>query len=286
MPSLREIRGHMRSVTGIAQVVHAMEAVSSVTTHRLQERVDDSVAYTETAWRILARLAAMDIPEMFSTAAFSGSLSGDRTCVLLISSNRGMAGAFDQNVIRLAMEYIESVRDGVEVITIGSQGHDALLRRGIDVVADWSQLNEHVRMDQVSPIATYILRGLDARNFDRAVIMYTQFRGAQRHRPTIRLLLPVELGEAPKPRQFYYEPGVSELVETLLPRAIQASIHLALLESLTAEHAARAVAMRSASSNARELADHLRLTYNKSRQQAITAEMNEVSSALTLESGS
>ena len=75
MPSLREIRGHMRSVTGIAQVVHAMEAVSSVTTHRLQERVDDSVAYTETAWRILARLAAMDIPEIFSTAAFRGSLS-------------------------------------------------------------------------------------------------------------------------------------------------------------------------------------------------------------------
>jgi len=286
MPSLREIRGHIRSVTGIAQVVHAMEAVSSVTSHRLQERIDDSVSYAETAWRILARLAALDIPEICSAPAFERNLSGDRTCLLFISSNRGMAGSFDQSVLRLALEYIAGVRDGLEVITVGSQGHDALLRRGINVVADWSQLNEHVRMDEVSPIATYLLRGLHNRTFDRAVMVYTQFRGALRHRPTTQLLLPVELGDAPLPRQFYYEPGVSELVETLLPRAIQASIHLALLESLAAEHAARAVAMRSASNNARDLADHLRLTYNKSRQQAITAEMNEVSSALTLESGS
>ena len=286
MPSLREIRGHMRSVTGIVQVVHAMEAVSFVTTHRLQERIDDSVSYAEGAWQILARLAALDIPEIRSAPEFERNLHGDRTCLLFISSNRGMAGSFDQNVLRVALEYIAGVRDGLEVITIGSQGHDALLRRGINVVADWSQLNEHVRMDEVSPIASYLLRGLRNREFDRAVMVYTRFRGALRHRPTTQVLLPVALGETPRPRQFYYEPGVSELVETLLPGAIQARIYLALLESLAAEHAARAVAMRSASNNARELADHLRLTYNKLRQQAITAEMSEVSSALTLESES
>ena len=113
---------------------------------------------------------------------------------------------------------------------------------------------------------------------------YTEYREGSHNRPTVRQLLPVALPEAHEPRQFIFEPDLTTLIEALVPRVIRAMIHQGLLESFTAEHAARAVAMRSAGTNASELADHLRLSYNKSRQQTITAEMSEVTSALALES--
>jgi F-type H+-transporting ATPase subunit gamma len=197
-----------------------------------------------------------------------------------------MAGGYDQNILRTALDYVAPIRDGVELVTIGSQGHNALLRRGMTISADWSQLNEHVQMDDIAPIAGYLLRGFREGTFDRVAVAYTQFHGTARFRPTVRVLLPVALSEPPRPRQFYFEPDPVELIETLLPRVIQSIVHLALLESLAAEHAARAVAMRSAGTNAQELSDHLRLTYNKTRQATITAEMNEVSSALALRLGS
>lgn len=286
MPSLREIRGHIRSVAGIAQVIHAMEAVSSVTTHRLQERVDNSLAYAESSWRMLARLSAVDDPAVGASVVFDTHRPGDRTCLLLIGSNRGMAGGYDQNVIRAALEYSAGVRDGVELITIGSVGREALLHRGMAVSADWSQLDEHVQMDDLSPIAGYLMRGFREHLFDRAAIAYTQYHGRVRLKPTIRVLLPVALPERPKPRQYYFEPGATALIEALLPKVVQSTVYVALLESLAAENMARAVAMRSAGKNARELADSLRLSYNKSRQEAITSEMNEVSSALSLGPGS
>lgn len=286
MPSLREIRGHIRSVTGISQVIHAMESVSAVTTHRLQERIVQSIAYAESSWRMLARLSAVDDDRVRSSAIFDTARPGDRTCLVLISSNRGMAGGYDQSILRTALDHISQLRDGAELITIGSQGHNALLRRGMTVSADWSQLNEHVQMDDIAPIASYLMRGYHEGTFDRAAIAYTQFHGTTRIKPAVRVVLPVALSEPPRPRQFYFEPDPAALIEALLPRVIQSIVHLALLESLASEHAARAVAMRSAGTNAHELVDHLRLSYNKSRQQAITAEMNEVSSALTLELGS
>jgi F-type H+-transporting ATPase subunit gamma len=286
MPSLREIRGHIRSVTGIAQVIHAMEAVSSVKTHRLQERVEHSRAYADTAWRMLARVSGADDPAVQSSLAYGTGRDGDHTCLVLMSSNRGMAGGFDQNVLRAALKFAELVQDGVEFVTIGSKGHDALLHRGLPVVADWSQLNEHVQMEDISPIASYLMRGYREGAFERAAIAYSQFHEGARMRPTVRPLLPVTLGDRLRQRQFYFEPGAAELIEMLLPRVVLSTVHLALLESMAAENASRAVAMRSAGKNARELVDHLRLSYNKSRQQAITAEMNIASSALPAELGS
>jgi len=280
VPSLREIRNHIRSVAGISQVIHAMEAVSSVTAHRLQERVASSSTYADSAWHMLARLAMVDDPGVRSALAFGSGRDGDRTCLLLVSTNRGMAGGFDQAILRVALDHALGVHDGVQFVTIGSRGREALLRRGYTVLADWSQLNEHLRMEDVSPIAEYVMDGYRDGAFERVCIAYTQFHGRERLRPTVRQLLPVVLDEPLRPRQYYFEPDAAGLIAVLLPRVVQSAMHLALLESMAAENTARAVAMRSAGKNARELADRLRLRYNKTRQEAITAEMNQVSAAL------
>jgi len=197
-----------------------------------------------------------------------------------------MTGGQDQSVIRVALEYAQGLADGVEFHTIGSQGHSALLHRGLPVAADWSQLSSHVQMDEIAPISTYMLRGYRDRAFAQVAIAYTQYRDGARLKPTVRRLLPLDVARTPRLRQFYFEPDAATLVDTLLPRVLQSAVHLAVLEAFSAENVARAVAMRSAGTNAQELVEHLRLNYNKTRQQTITAEMNEVSSALSLENGS
>jgi F-type H+-transporting ATPase subunit gamma len=215
-----------------------------------------------------------------------GDATVGRTGLVVVSSNRGMAGPYDQNVLHVAMEYTKHLQGERELITVGERGRGAMLRRGVPVAADWSRLNERLTIDDVAPLSTHLLQRFESGEYGRVAMAYTQYREGVRGRPTVRQLLPVAIPPADLPRAFLLEPDAAALLQALLPRVIQAQVYEGVLESFTAEHTARVFAMHSAGTNATELSGSLRLSYNKTRQEAITAEMSEVTSVLALESGS
>jgi F-type H+-transporting ATPase subunit gamma len=278
MPPLREIRDHMQSIESIAKVVRALEVVSTATSHRLQERVERTQSYATRSWELLSHLAAADDAVLAQHVALKGHGQSGPTGLLLFSSNRGMAGGYDANVIAKALETIESAANGVTLITIGARGHEAMLRRGLEIVADFSLLDERSELEDATPLASLALEGYEQRRFERVALVYTEFHKGALLRARVRQILPVQVAPVSRVRQYIIEPDATQLLEMLLPRIIRFQIHAALLESFAAEHASRAVALRMATNNADEVILHLTQDYNKGRQQAVTEEMLDIHS--------
>ena len=276
MSALREIKGHIRSVSSIAKVTRALEVVSSARSHRLQLRVDRTRPFAERAWEILSHLASATGTHLQEDSMFLGRPGTDHIGMLLITSNRGLAGAYDQNVIALATNYIERHGGAVELIAVGKVGRDAMMHLGHSIHADFGLSDSRADIRDVAPVAQVILDGFRNRVFDQVVLAYTVSERGSGPQPSIRQLLPVSVASSADRREYIYEPNARDLLVSLLPRVIRLQIYQAFLESLVAENRARVVAMHSATHNATELIEHLGLTYNKARQQSITEEVMDI----------
>ncbi len=276
MSNLREIKGHISSVRSIAKVTRAMEMVATARNHRLQARVASTRAFADKSWEVLNHLASAAESVVREHPMFCGYPTVNRTGLLLITSDRGMVGAYDHNVVSLATQYIESRKLEAELITIGKMGRTMMLREGYQIHAEFSNLSEKVDITDLTPVARVLLDGFRDRIFDEVVICYTEFQSGTKLKPTIRQLLPICPGEAPSRREYIYEPDPAELLQALLPRLIRFQIFQAFLESLAAENTSRMVAMHAATQSASDIIDHLTISYNKARQQAITAEINDI----------
>ncbi len=239
MPPLREIREHIQSIGSISKVIHALEAVSAATSHRLQERVERTQSYATHSWELLSHLTAADDTALAQHIALKGHGVDSPTALLLFSSNRGMAGGYDGNIIAKAQEYIEGTHEKVTLITIGTRGHEAMLRRGLEIMADFSLLDERSELEDVTPLTTLVLQSFQERALGRVVMAYTTFHRGELLRPQIRQILPVQLTPVKRVRQYLVEPDATQLLEMLLPRILRFQIHAALLESFAAEHASR-----------------------------------------------
>lgn len=278
MPPLREIRDHMESIESISKVVRALEVVSSATSHRLQERVERTQSYATRSWEMLSHLTAADDAALADHIALKGHGVDSPTGLLLFSSNRGMAGGYDANIIAKAQDYMASLDGKVTLITIGTRGHEAMLRAGAEIMADFSLLDERCELEDVSPLATLVLQAFQQRLLCRVVMAYTEFHRGSLLRTRVRQILPVQAVPIERVRQYIVEPDATQLLDMLLPRIIRFQIHAALIESFAAEHASRAVALRTAANNADEMLQNLTQDYNKRRQQAVTEEMLDIHS--------
>ncbi|MBC7235939.1 MAG: ATP synthase F1 subunit gamma, partial [Chloroflexi bacterium] len=276
MANLREIKRHIQSVQAIAKVTNALEVISAAKNLRLQSRVHNSRLFAIKSWEVLTHLASAAEPELETNPMFCGYRQVERIGMLLITSNKGMAGPYNYNMLERANAYIEAQRAPVELITIGREGREAMLRRGREIHADFILPEDAIELSDMNPVAQVVLDGFSQRHFDEMVLAYTQFQPGARLVPTVRPLLPF-CPEAPSERREYvYEPEPAELLRSLLPRVIRFQIFQAYLESLMAENTSRQVAMRAATQNAEDLVQDLTMTYNKARQQAITAELADL----------
>jgi len=205
----------------------------------------------------------------------------ERAAMVLISPNRGLAGPLPGNVNRRAAQYIlhEAGAPG-NVVAVGKRGRDFMLRRRQHLLAEFTELPDRPAMADVLPVAQIVIHGYANGEFDRVVLVYTQFISTVNQRPVLKQLLPVEppAGERARPADFIYEPSAEAVLNQLLPRYVETLVYQALLEAIASEHAARMVAMRNATDNAHEVIDDLTLTYNKVRQAAITKEVAEIAS--------
>lgn len=286
MPSAREMRLRIRSVKNISQVTKALETVSASKVRRVIQAVMASRPYAEKSWKVLIHLARQPGHESLHP------LLNEReeiksVLVILVSGDRGLAGAYNMNIVRTTLQQFNDFPFPVEYITVGRKGRDMLMRRRKKVIAEFSNLPAMPSFTDVSPIGRMAIEEFTSGRADQVFLAYTNYKSMVVQEPVIRKLLPLEISHAEGKLTthnvthtthsvFTYEPDQNEILNQIILRFTGVQVYQDILESLASEHAARMVAMRHATDNALDLISGLQLEYNKARQQAITNDMLDI----------
>lgn len=274
MSSLRDYRRRIRGVQNTRKVTHAMELVAATNMRRAVASVLATRRYAE-----LARELLREVGQRAAVAhhpLLEGRSSVRRSLLLVVAGNRGLVGSFNSRLVALAFSVIEKEGVPVRVLTAGRVAARLLRRRGADTVAYPKKDLLDVPSDAAS-IAEELLRSFLSGEADRVQVVYGDFVSTGRQEPTVRTLLPV--GDVPveAPRaDFIFEPSPEAVLQAVVPNLLSVQVYQALLETTASEHAARMVAMRSATENAGELIDEVTLVLNRARQQQITTELQEI----------
>src|SRR5512138_1360306 len=285
MASAREMRLRIKSVKNISQVTRALEAVSAAKVRKSVQAVTATRAYAGKAWQVLTHVAEQpgrqSLHPLLTTRANPKS-----ALVIVVTSDRGLAGAYNTNVIRFLAQHFDHYRLPVRYIAVGRKGCDLLIRRRKPLVAEFSNLPAAPSFADVSAIGRMAVEEFEKGEADEVFLVYTDFINMARQETTMKKLLPLELDpsqhivEVEKhtgPAAAYeYEPDMREILDEIIPRFSALQVYQAILESQASEHAARMVAMHNATDNARELAGAYELQYNKMRQQTITNDILDI----------
>ncbi len=279
MATLREIRKRIRSIKSIAKVTKAMQTVSASKMRRAQITALSTRPYANRAWEVLVNLVGRLSAEERRHQPLFYQRPVEAVGVLVITANRGLCGGYNHNVIQAATDFVAEQKVPVHIVTVGRRGRDFLSRHGYKIIADF-ELPDRPMSDDVRPIVRLLTDDLERGVFDQVWLVYSEFVSTLVQRPQVRLLLPVEstLGGGRRREQvpYLFEPDPPSILGPMLRRFTELQVYRALLEALASEHSARMVAMRAATDNALGLIDHLTLSYNKARQEAITKEILDI----------
>ncbi len=288
MANTREIRLRIRSVKNISQVTRALQAVSASRVRKAMEAVQGTRPYATKAWQVLTHIAGQPGREQLHPL-LTERKEVKNVIVVMVSGDRGLAGAYNTNILRFALNQFRTYNTPVRFIAVGRKGSELLFRRGLNVMAQFTDMPPEPTFMDVSPIGRILVEEFLAGRADEVHLVYTDFVNMGRQVPTTKKLLPLEFdtGEGLVQQEFgaqrggpsaayIYEPGQFEILEQIVPRFTALQVFQALLESIASEHAARMVAMKNATDNASELAGGLTLEYNKIRQQSVTNEMLDI----------
>jgi F-type H+-transporting ATPase subunit gamma len=288
MPSLRDIRRRIRSIRNTAKITKAMELVAASRLRRAQMRVTAARPYAEAMRELMAELGGLAPSGGEALHPLLVQREVRHVGVLLVTPDRGLAGALNTNIIRRGTEIILENEHGdsqtVEVVTVGRKGQDFLIRRGRNLAGTFTGIIDRVTYDDVIPIARVVIDSFVSGAIDRALLVYPRFVSTLSQRPEVVELLPIEPPEATSAEErqsldYIFEPDPESILEELLPRYIEVQIYQAILETAASFFSAQMVAMRNATDNANDLVSSLSLTYNKVRQANITREVTEIASA-------
>jgi len=285
MSSAREMRLRIRSVKNISQVTRALEAVSASKVRKAVAAVTATRAYATKAWQVLTHIASQP-GRVILHPLLARRPETHNVLAVVISGDRGLAGAYNTNIIRFVAQRFEHSEVPVRYIAIGRKGRDMLLRRRKQVIAEFANLPAAPSFADVSAIGRVAVDEFLKGDVDEVYLVYTDFINIVRQTPMIKKLLPLEVGteagrvqDYAQPRltaTYIYEPTEEELLDEIIPRFTALQVYQAIQESLASEHAARMVAMSNATENAIELVSHLQLQYNKARQQTITSDLLDI----------
>lgn len=284
MPNLKEVRNRIVSVNSTQQITSAMKMVSAAKLRRAQDAITQMRPYAEKLKEILGNLSStIDASE---GGEFSVRREPKKILIVAVTSNRGLAGAFNSNVLKAARNLVATQykaqhdAGNVSYITIGKKATDTLTRAKMNVLSSHNQVFDGLSFDKVAPIAERIMQGFAAGEFDKVVVVYNRFKNAAVQIPTEEQFLPVLPPEKSAVKtsaiDYIFEPNKEEIVRELIPKSLKIQLYKAVLDSHAAEHGARMTAMNKATDNAKELLKELRLSYNKARQAAITNEILEI----------
>lgn len=277
MANLKEIRSRIASVSSTMQITSAMKMVSAAKLKKAQDAITAMRPYSEKLSELLQSLSA-------SLDADSGSKYAEQRIVknvllVPITSNRGLAGAFNSNIIKETNSLIggEYSKNKISVLSIGKKANDALKKKS-EVIANKSSIYDDLSFDGVSEIAELLMEKFISGEVDKIVLVYNKFKNAATQELMVEQFLPIQpvSSETNVNLDYIFEPEKIEIVEQLIPKSLKTQLYKAIRDSFASEHGARMTAMHKATDNAKELRDQLKLTYNKARQASITNEILEI----------
>jgi len=288
MATLREVRSRIAGVKSTQKITRAMKMVAAAKLRRAQSAVVEVRPYARTMQRLLQKL-------LMETEGFAADYVWPRdvraVALLVVTSDRGLCGGFNANLLRFAMDHIGAKypqwyeQGRISLYCAGRKGFDFFARRHLPVEKKFVGLYDKLNFGDAKGIAGSLIEGYLGRQFDRVEVIYNEFKSAARHDAIVEQFLPVlreagEMGSGPGraevPPDYIYEPSGEVILGSLLPRHLDFQIWRILLESNAAEQGARMTAMDNATENANELIEYLQLQYNKARQAGITKELLEV----------
>jgi len=277
MPSLIDIRRRIRSVRNTQQITTAMKMVSAAKLRRAQDRVIAARPYAGVLGHALSDLiGAAAGEERLASNPLLARRPEQRILLLLLTGDRGLAGAFNSNLIKASQSFVEE-RAGAEIawVLIGRKGRDFYRKQAVRIVGEHIGLAARVEYRDAAAIASDAIQRFRDQEVDAVYLVNNEFKSVISQKLTVTRLLPIELPEG-KPLDYIYEQPPVEILEKMLPRYVETEVYRAMLESAAAEHAARMTAMDAATSNAAEIIESLTLYLNRVRQASITKEIIEV----------
>lgn len=282
MANLKEIRNRISSVSSTMQITSAMKMVSAAKLKKAQDAITAMRPYSEKLTELLQNLSAT--LDADSGGKFSEQRDVNKVLVVAITSNRGLAGAFNSNIIKEARNLAVTTYAGkqVDFLTLGKKGNDILKKNGT-IVENNNAIFDELTFENTSGIAERLMDLFSEGKYDKIILVYNNFKNAATQIVMTEQFLPIlppkpaEGQEANSAETFYiFEPSKEEIVEALIPKSLKTQLFKALRDSVASEHGARMTAMHKATDNATELRDALKLQYNKARQAAITNEILEI----------
>jgi F-type H+-transporting ATPase subunit gamma len=277
MANLKEIRNRISSVGSTMQITSAMKMVSAAKLKKAQDAITAMRPYSDKLTELLQSLSAT--LDSDSGSKFATQREVKKVLLVAITSNRGLAGAFNSNIIKAVTNLATDKYANQEVsyLAIGKKGNDAFKKTN-QVIANKSEVFDDLTFDNVAEIAEMLMDKFIEGDFDKIEIVYNKFKNAATQIIMNEQFLPIVPmeGEANANTDYIFEPSKVEIVEQLIPKSLKTQLYKSIRDSFASEHGARMTAMHKATDNATELRDQLKLTYNKARQAAITNEILEI----------
>ena len=281
MPSLKELRNRIASVKSTQKITKAMQMVAVSKLRRAQAAVEAARPYARRMETVLANLAAGVPPGAQSSPLLAGTGLSQTHLLIVCTGERGLCGAFNTSIVRLARERANAlIGDGktVKILCIGKKGYDQLRRTHEKAIIGQIDLRSvrNITFATAQPISKRVMEMFEAGEFDVCTLFYARFRSVISQTPTAQQLIPAELGEREEGPVYHYEPDEAEILSQLLPRAVTVRIYRALLENVASFFGAQMSAMDNATRNAGEMVKKYTLRYNRTRQAMITKELIEI----------
>jgi F-type H+-transporting ATPase subunit gamma len=277
MANLKEIRNRISSVSSTMQITSAMKMVSAAKLKKAQDAITAMRPYADKLTELLQGLSAT--LDANSGSKFSDQREVNKVLIVAITSNRGLCGAFNSNIIKEVNKLAQVTYANKEVsyLAIGKKANDTFKKTN-KVIANESAIFDDLTFDNVAKIAQMLMDKFVARDYDKIVIVYNKFKNAATQEIMTEQFLPIVPVEADTNvnLDYIFEPSKIEIVEQLIPKSLKTQLYKGIRDSFASEHGARMTAMHKATDNATELRDQLKLTYNKARQASITNEILEI----------
>ena len=275
MANLKEIRNRISSVSSTMQITSAMKMVSAAKLKKAQDAITAMRPYSDKLTQMLVNLSSsVDFENVYLSHR-----KIENKLVVCITSNRGLCGAFNSNVIKKCKEIANSSNENVSFLCIGKKGGD-ILSKNHNVIKSHNEIFDDLTFENISAIADILISKYHNKEFDSVQIVYNKFKNAATQIVTQEQYLPIENKDSEHEQKessdYIFEPSQTEIISELIPKSLKTQLYKSIRDSYASEHGARMTAMHKATDNATELRDQLKLTYNKARQAAITNEILEI----------
>jgi F-type H+-transporting ATPase subunit gamma len=280
--ALKEVRNRIKSVQSTQQITKAMKMVSAAKLRRAQDAITQMRPYAQKLQEMLGNVVSTSEGDI--NVALAAERSVEKVLIIVVTSDRGLCGGYNSNLIKLAKQVIsdkyaaQDAKGNVEILPIGKKGYEHFAKNGFKVIDKYWNIFTGLSFDKVQTAAQYAMDAFATKQIDAVELIYSEFKNAGTQLYVDEQFLPVKkiAKTAGKKADFIFEPGKEALITELMPKILNTQLFKAVLDANASEHGARMTAMDKASDNANELLKSLKISYNRARQAAITTELSEI----------